>query len=236
MILRHFLLRKMHMLRKVFASLAVVAMLAAAANAAPIFYLSTAPDAASAPASGLVSANTPAGQTGSINIYANSDIQLAGVSLDLVGTGNALTFTGVTVPNPSTGGSNRWFALDGPQTISAQSITSIGGAAIPGLSGNGIGQGSAEGAKVLLATVNYTMAAGGGTENLQLKIGTNTVAGWDGSFPTVFFGTQSGTGVNGGIPGGAGAVGSISAVPEPATLSLFGLAMVGGFGAFRRRR
>lgn len=227
------------MLRRVFFALIAVATVASLANAAPIFYLDTATDSASAPASGLVNQHVAGLSTnGSVNIFANSDVQLAGVSLDLVATGGHIKFTGVNVANPSAGSpaANRWFALDGPQVVSDQSITSIGGAAIPGLSGNGIGQGSAEGAKVLLATVNFTTMSGG-TDNLQLKIGTNTVAGWDGSFPTVFFGTQQGTGVDGGIPGGAGAVGTITVdVPEPATLSLFGLAMVGGFGAFRRRR
>jgi len=220
------------MLRKVIASFVVVLVMAAVSHAAPIFYLSNALDPASAPASGLLSS----GFTGSVNIFANSDVQLAGVSLDLVGTGGAIKFTGVDVKNPQAGSpaAARWFALDGPQTISDTQITSIGGAAIPGLSGNGIGQGSAEGNKVLLATVSYQTIDPTKVESLQLKIGTNTVAAWDGTFPTVFFGTQSGTGVDGGIPGGAGAVGTIGQVPEPATLSLIGLAMFGAFGARRR--
>jgi hypothetical protein len=171
------------------------------------------------------------GRTSS-NIFANGDIQLAGVSLDLVEDGNGIKFTGVTVANPSTGGANRWFALDGPQTVSDTQITSIGGAAIPGLSGNGIGQESAEGAKVLLATVNYQFV-GFNTTDFRLKVGTNTIAAWDGTFPTVFFGNQGGSGVNGGIPGGSGIVAAF--LPEPTTLTLLCVAILGGYGASRRR-
>jgi hypothetical protein len=221
------------MLGRIAVIVAAIVMSEFTAEAAPIFYLSTAADAASAPSSGIPNIFAFPGSSAAVNIFANSDLHLSGVSLDLIATGK-VKFTGITVANPGTGGSNRWFLLDGPQMVSDSQITSIGGGAIPGLSGNGIGQGSAEGPKVLLATVHFQALGYEPGGAIYLRVGTNAIAAWDGTFPTVFFGTATGSGVNGGVPGGMGIAAFIN-TPEPATLPLFCVAMASGC-VFTRHR
>jgi hypothetical protein len=189
----------------VFALFCAVVACAAVAQAVPVFYLSS-QNAGATP--GLLSlTGQPANTNGQMYLWTNSDVRLSGVSLDIVETGGAIKFTGVDVSNPA-GPPARWFALDGPQVITNSSITNVGGAAIPGLSGDGVGAGSTAGANVLLATINY-MTLGSGTSNLELKIGSNTVADFNGAFPQVRFGTDSAPLVNGDAVGMGGAAGSI---------------------------
>ncbi len=86
---------------------------------------------------------------------------------------------------------------------------SIGGAAIPGLSGDGIGMGSTAGANVLVASIPYTALAGG-TSQLQLQVGTNGISDYTtGGFAQVRFGTDAAPLVAGDAFGMGGAVGSI---------------------------
>jgi hypothetical protein len=198
------------MIHKIIFGVAISFTILSVAKAAPLFYLSQAADAASATAGLLNKWQLPGpGATGVVNIFADSDVRLSGVSLNVIATGNAIKLTGpVTVPNPAT----RWFALDAPQTITDGKILHIGGAAINGLSGEGIGGNSPQGARVLLASFGFQVL-GGGVSNLLLQVGDNGIADCDtGAFPTVFFGTQSGTGISGNpnpTPG-SGIVGTIN--------------------------
>ena len=74
------------------------------------------------------------------------------MSLDLVETGGAIKFTGLSVHNPNV----RWSWLDGPQEIANSAVNNIGGQVSPGgLAGNGIGPGTPDGPKVLFASVDY---------------------------------------------------------------------------------
>ena len=60
------------------------------------------------------------------------------------------------------------------------------------------------------------MTLTGGTSQLSLRVGGQTIADWDGNAPNVHFGTASNPAVPGGVPGGMGAVGSIGVEgPEP---------------------
>ena len=71
--------------------------------------------------------------------------------------------------------------------------------------------------------------------NLQLRVGELVIADWEGNNPLVGFGAGPAN-IPGGVPGGAGPVGIIQGLPEPATLSLIGLAIVGLLGFGRRRK
>jgi hypothetical protein len=215
----------------IFAVVCAVVLATAAVQAAPIFWVSQ--DTAQTSPSN-VSATVNPGATGKLNIFANTDVRLSGVSLDLVETGGGIRFTGAELLNPS----NRW-AIAGSPTVNASSVLSLSGGAIPNVVGGGIGPGSPgtdAQPGVLFATVDYA-ANQGGTSALQLKVGDLVIADWDGNNPMVGFGTGPAN-IPGGVPGGAGGVGSISVVivPEPATLSLIGLAMVGLLGLVRRRK
>jgi hypothetical protein len=221
------------MMRRIlgFAVVCVVVLATAAVQAAPIFWVAR--DPASTSPANLDSAVLP-GSTGTLNIFANTDVRLSGVSLDLVETGGGIKFTGATLLNPS----NRW-AIPGTPTIQDSQVLSLSGGAIPGVVGGGIGPG-APGTDalpgVLFATVNYT-ANSQGTSNLSLRVGDLVIADWDAQNPNVGFGTGP-PNIPGGVPGGMGPVGQIRviAIPEPATLSLVGLAIVGVLGLARRRK
>jgi hypothetical protein len=182
-----------------------VAAFATVAQAVPLFYLSAA-DAGATPGTPFDLTSQPQNTNGSFHIWANSDVRLSGVSLDILNAGSSIKLTGVNVPNPN----SRWLTLDGPQVVTDGSITSIGGVAIPGISGEGIGQGSPQGANVLLATVNYMTLGTNGKSDLSLRVGTNVIGDWDGNAPMVKFGNASAPDVPGGVPGGMGLVGSIT--------------------------
>jgi hypothetical protein len=119
---------------------------------------------------------------GTLHLWANSDVRLSGVSFDLVEVGGAIKFTDLNVPNPA-GPPPRWLILDGPQEITNSAVNHIGGAAIPGLFGNGVGTGSTAGANVLIASVNYMVTNASGGSGLRLRVGGNGIADFNGNFP-----------------------------------------------------
>jgi hypothetical protein len=181
-------------------------------RAVPVFYLSTQSTGATPGLSNLT--NLAPNSTGTFHIWVNTDIRLAHVSLDLVETGGAIKFTGLNVPIPD----NRWHFLDGPQEITNSAVNRIGGAAIPAVSGDGVGPGTqspANGPNALLASIDY-MTLTGGTSTLSLRVGNNMIADWELNAPLVKFGSPSAPEVPGGVPGGMGLVGSIGVSgPDP---------------------
>jgi hypothetical protein len=179
-------------MRKTFifaASIALVCV-ASAAQAVPIFYLSDLALGVAAPS--ILNKSVGPGATGTLGIFATSDVRLSGVSLDLSVTGPGLTFNGpLNVENPNT----RWTFIDGPQMITPTLVSSIGGGAIPLVSGNGIGGASPEvpdaTSGYLIGTIGYTAGAGGTQADLFLRVGANLIADFDGNSPMVEFGPGS---------------------------------------------
>lgn len=156
--------------------------------AAPLFYLSDQPLGLAQP--GTFSLDNPADAGGQLlYIYGMTDERLSGVSLDLSASGGGIEFSGLNVVNDG-----RWWMLDGPQVVEHLRISSIGGGAIPGLSGNGIGPGDFvdpnyhPSSGYLLATVEYNVVDASGPLNFELTVGQNAIADWNGNIPMVHLG------------------------------------------------
>jgi hypothetical protein len=191
----------------VFAIVCAVVACATVAQAVPVFYLTTT-DAAGTPGDVALTNVTPA-STGQLHLWANTDVRLSGIDLELIETGGGIRFTGAEWLAPA----GRWF-LAGTPAVTNSAVTLLQGAAIPGIpgGGNGIGPGApgADAGPVLkLGTINYTANATG-TSQLALKVGLQTIADWDGAAPMVRFGANAVPDVPGGVPGGMDGVGSIA--------------------------
>ncbi|HEY3391532.1 MAG TPA: hypothetical protein VGK58_02405 [Lacipirellulaceae bacterium] len=181
---------------------AVVVSTGVAAQSAPVFWLSTS-DTSSEPARHALYVSPFS--TGTLHIWARSDVRLSGVSLDLIQTGGVLNFTSATVHNPSM----RWIFTAAP-LVSDSTVLNIDGGAIPGLVGNGIGPGSLESTDVLFASVDFqTDESECCFSGLSLRVGNNVIADWEGGTPEVHFGSPSTAPVPGGVPGGMLDVGQV---------------------------
>jgi hypothetical protein len=178
-----------------------------AAHAVPVFYLST-QNAASTPGDVILTGTGP-NSTGTVYLWANSDVRLSGISLDLIETGGGIKFTGAEWLNPN----NRWVINQTP-VVTNSLVTSLGGGAIPGIAGGGIGPGAPgtdAGPSVLLGSISYMGVPGGDSIRLFLRVGGLTIADWQGNAPQVRFGRTTAPLVPGGVPGGAGNVGAVCA-------------------------
>ncbi len=203
------------------------------AQAVPIFYLSTS-NVAGAPAN--LNLSGAAGSTGTLYLWGNStDVQVGGVSLNVTSANSALKFTN-PVAGPALG--NNWSFVANP-TLAGDglSLTGFNAAAIPGPGAVGFGGASSAGPTLLLGSMGYILGASG-ESNISMFVGANEITDYAGDYPNVRFGTANGPTGNGGVPGQGGVVGTASVggvIPEPATLSLVGLAIVGALGFCRRR-
>ena len=170
-------------------------------NAAPDFYFTTHADGTGG---GDLLLGTSYGSSGTLYLAVDSDIHLAEISLDVLSSNpDFFKFTGANVIN-----NGRYFALDNPLIVATDgsSITTIGGGAVPGLSGTGVGPGSGVPNPTAIASLTYAIGNSGSSSNLSLRIGQNGVAGWDGTFTTVRFGSSLAN-VFGGATGTTGKAG-----------------------------
>jgi hypothetical protein len=221
-----------------FSVICVVLACTSAVQAAPIFYVSTSNVASITPENAAIS-GTP-GSTGTLYLWGKStaaDNRIGAISFDLTSANGALTFnTPITYVDAV---NSMWNQIGGTPVISNGGLKvatynagSTGAGAATGFGGNsGI-------ADALLGSVGYTLGASG-TANLNLAVGFAEIVDLNtGDYPAqgIRFGSASGaTGT--GAAGGVGVVGtaSVTAIPEPATLSLVGLAAIGLLGIKRRR-
>jgi hypothetical protein len=186
------------------------------------------------------------GDSGSFNIWVQTDVHVAAVNLDLVANGPAIRITSVDVQNYQTGATPRWNATtDGTVAGDGLTVHGIDGFALVGLGATGAnpavpdnGYDPVTGA-FHFATVNYVAVAEGVTQ-FKLYIGANEVAFLE---PTCLrFGFGDVCTPHGGIivpehewnPLPDGVI-FVPFVPEPTGLSLASLAAMGILGMVRRR-
>jgi len=178
------------------------------ANADFVVWLSDKSPAQS-PVPGMLDATlASAGASGSLYLYGDGSSELSGLSLDLATTGNAIKFTSAVVNNPA----SRWSFLDGPLVVGDSLITNIGGAAIPP-GAVGVGGPVADevpGAGFLLATIGYTgLGNATSNSNLELRVGSNLIADYEGNAAMVRLGGPNAPLVDGTVTPNVGAAGTI---------------------------
>ena len=103
---------------------AVLLYLSAAPTlAAPVFWLS---DSSEPGTPGLLDLSVEPNSTGQLHIWANADVRLSAVSLDLIAMGGSIKFTGAEIHNPRHCDicNPRWLLTSTPH-VTADSVSNI---------------------------------------------------------------------------------------------------------------
>jgi hypothetical protein len=161
---------------------------ASSTEGAPIIYLSNDPIGVATPPDPTDTLLVHPGVTGMLNLFAMPDVRMDEIRVHVANTDNAIEFTDLNVLNPN----NRWALIGGPQVIQPQEIRNIGGAAIPGVFGNGIGPGSPDPgfdstSGYLIASLSFVATPNPGATS-ELFIKAERAVSWDGNLLDVHLG------------------------------------------------
>jgi hypothetical protein len=218
--------------------LAVLMIACTAAQADTIIYMTDQPPS---PPSNLEKLHVPAdiGMQSFFDVFVAADVHIGGIALDVFESGPAIDITDIQIHQAS---GPRWGGItDGVASgVGDSSVIGAFTIATPGFGSNGMNPAAPDDRYVPapvgafdFARVTYNIV-GAGTSQIFLQIGDNEIALLDptllrlgvGDDPVDPFAGARSTGVDG----------TISVVPEPASLALVGLAMLSLVGLVRRHR
>jgi hypothetical protein len=212
---------------------------ASSTEGAPIIYLSSDPIGVATPPDPSDTLLVQPGVSGMLNLFAMPDVRMDEVRVHVANVGNAIELTDVDVLNPN----DRWALIGGPQVIQSQEIRNIGGAAIPGVFGNGIGPDSPDPgfnstSGYLIATLSFAATPSLGSTS-ELFIKAERAVSWDGNLLDVHLGGPNHALTPGNVPDATDSLLDfrIRVVPEPysAVLAVGGIALLVANRLARRR-
>lgn len=174
-----------------------------AVQAAGIFWLSNS-NVAGAPGQ-LPIVGAP-GSTGTMYLWGQTDVGVAGMGFNVLSSGSGLTFTGATYSADATNAA-AWNLGNKPIVVTGPKVSDITAATLA--AAGGFGPGTSIGNTMLLASLNYTLGALASTSNLSLQVSDFGVADNQGNPLSFRFGDQSKPLLTGDQTDAQGAAGTV---------------------------
>lgn len=148
-----------------------VAVCTAPVQGAGIFWLSNS-NVAGAPGQ-LDLSNQTAGGTGTMYLWGQTDVGVAGMGFNLLSSGSGLQFTGATYSADATNAA-AWNLGNKPIVVTGPKVSDMTAATLA--AAGGFGPGTSIGNTMLLASINYTLGPASSTSNLSLQVSDFGVA------------------------------------------------------------